>query len=189
MDVKNNSDPNLYRVLLPDGNNLLREVPSMKKEPVEKMTSDDVFIIDAKLWRALIATGRLPKKPSSNKVEPFVLSSSPPLPVTPRAESEPIISIQEDEELNLEVVQPASSMPETSVSSSAEYGFLETRSEEVVRQDFIPIDPSMLESRFNPHRPIFIYNKNRKVQKYVMKMGDPPTISKKKQHSDRRRRH
>ena len=164
MEVKNNSDSNLYRVLLSNGNNLLRESPAGKKEPMDKKPSDDVFIIDAKLWKALMATGGIGTPPSSA-----------PKPPPTKVESEPIISTEDPDDLYLEVVQPMSSMPEMSYEPDVEFGFFETQSSPEPSY-FEPIDPSMLVSRFNPRRPIFKYNKDNPKTKYVKRLGVPPSI-------------
>ena len=189
----NNSDVDVYRVLSPTGRNLFRIAPSgQERSPYEVKTPpkeykpppqvpDDVFIIDAKLWKAMNLERDFPKM--------VVQRRPPPAPesVPVQIESEPSVPT-EYEDIDIPVVTPIASMPEFFQSDSIEGGFFETRVERPAEEE-AGIDPAMMVSRFNPHRPIFEFNKDRPARKYIVKLGLPPSAARPtKQRSDHRRR-
>lgn len=188
MAEKNNSNPDVYRVLSPKGRNLFRVVPGDAQpkpktiKPSEK-NPDDVFFIDAKLWAEINKKGNFPKMIIQNKISPKPVELS--VPVT--SESEPITPINiDDEDIELPIVKPAVSMPEFRQIDDIECGFFETQFQEP-KDEVKLVDANMLVSRFNPHRPIFEFDKEHPAPKFIIRLGLPPSVARRVKRTDQRR--
>lgn len=188
MAEKNNSNPDVYRVLSSKGRNVFRVIPggappkpSIIRSPMKNQ--DDAFFIDAKLWAEINKKRNFPKMIIQNKISPKPVE--PPTPIT--SESEPITPITIDEDdIELAIVKPILSMPDLRHVEEIECGFFETQFQEP-KNEVRLVDPSMLTSRFNPHRPIFEYDSEHPAPKFIVRLGLPPSVARRAKRPDRHR--